>query len=137
MQLIIIAGNTMPPFEKKPSAGGGPLTTNNTIKTLSQQAIKAYDVDEDYINAIKNLGQINDLVENIKEFDRLIANIASAVHLCYMRLIPGYERTIGAEIVKQVRHIFEPKLTSAYINSAKRQELHEKLKNHAYSKRLS
>ncbi len=121
-----------PPFgaaagPAKPSA---PTPTNSSIIKLCQKARQLYHED-DFLAAVDLLGEILGLVEQVPEFDRLVARYLAEIYGKYRLVADEYACRLEQEIEQKVDVIFPPRYRQAYLSSKKYFQTYEKLKSFA------
>jgi hypothetical protein len=108
MEVLSTSAHIMPKFSVTPPTPihGMQTITNDSFRTLSKMALKAYNVDEDYIAAVDVLKTFIFVIEQIPQYERLILDYLRGVTDKYDMLLEPYNQTIEKEIEARAELIF-------------------------------
>jgi hypothetical protein len=131
MELLIKSAQVMPKFTASPPTpiNGMKTITNESFVQLCKNALKAYNVDEDYFQAVELLKTFVILIEQIPQYERLILDYLKGVTEKYDMLLKSYNGTIERELEVRSAAIFQGNYYKAWQAAKNAASVYEKLKN--------
>jgi len=128
VELVIQVAAQCPPFSV--TAASAQVLSNASVIQLGQKICKLYR-QEDFLAAVEQLGVLRAQLNELPDFDRLVARYVAEIHEKYRVVAEEYEKRLLAEIEQKADVIFPPQSRQAYQNSRKYFETYEKLKEFA------
>jgi len=130
LEVVVQATAKCPPFNVQ-------NVTNASVIQLCQKAGRLYR-QEEFLGAIALLGELRAHLDQLPDFDRLVARYVAEIHEKYRLIGEEYEKRLMAEVEQKLVAIFPQEYRQAFLNSQKYFQTYEKLKGFAlHSKQIA